>query len=303
MKIERWLSRGVVLTLGVAMISSCGFVSRALVGGAPARIGAPPVALGAVPVSFASGSGSQVHGWFAAGRPGVGAVLLLHGVHADRRAMIPRARFLHDRGYAVLLPDFRAHGESTGDHTTFGVLESRDALAAMCLLHELAPGERVGVIGVSLGGAAALLGPSPLPADAMVLESVYPTIDLAARDRLRAWLGPVGPLAAPAFVRWLEPAVGFSAHALRPIDRIGAVRAPIFLLAGTADRYTLIEESRALFARAPAPKELWEVEGAAHVDLHLFATEEYERRVGTFLQRTLATTADPRAAPAAGSCP
>jgi fermentation-respiration switch protein FrsA (DUF1100 family) len=217
-------------------------------------------------------------------------VLLLHGVHANRLAMVPRARFLHERGYAVLLPDFRAHGESTGDRTTFGMLESRDAVAALCMLRTLAPGERVGVIGVSLGGAAALLGPAPLNADAMVLESVYPTIYLAARNRLNAWLGPIGKLATPALVRWLEPEVGFDADALRPIDRIATVRAPVFVLAGTADRYTPIDESRALYARAQSPKEFWAVEGAAHVDLHDYAPQEYERRVGTFLERNLAAS-------------
>ena len=289
------------------MLSSCGLVSRALVGGAPARIGPPPPGLGAVPVSFASRSGSQMHAWFAPGRPGAGAVLLLHGVHANRLAMVPRARFLHARGYAVLLPDFRAHGESTGDRTTFGMLESRDAVAALCMLRTLAPGERVGVIGVSLGGAAALLGPTPLSADAMVLESVYPTIYLAARNRLHAWLGPLGRLATPALVRWLEPEVGFDADSLRPIDHIATVHAPVFVLAGTADQYTLIAESRALYARAQSPKEFWAVEGAAHVDLHDYAPQEYERRVGTFLERNLAaaevaTPAFPASHAAADTC-
>jgi fermentation-respiration switch protein FrsA (DUF1100 family) len=290
MRLDGRFPRSVALAAAIAMLSSCGLVSRALVGGAPARIGPPPSGLGAVPVSFASRSGSQVHAWFAPGRRGAGAVLLLHGVHANRLAMVPRARFLHDRGYAVLLPDFRAHGESTGDRTTFGILESRDALAALCMLRTLAPGERVGVIGVSLGGAAALLGPTPLDADAMVLESVYPTIYLAARNRLSAWLGPIGTLATPALVRWLEPEVGFDADSLRPIDRIATVRSPLFVLAGTADRYTLIAESRALYARAQSPKQFWAVEGAAHVDLHDYAPREYEQRVGTFLEHHLAAS-------------
>lgn len=303
MRLDRWFVRSATLTLGIAMLSSCGVVSRALVGGAPARIGPPPSALGAVPVSFASRSGSQLRGWFAPGRRGAGAVLLLHGVHANRLAMLPRARFLHERGYAVLLPDFRAHGESTGDRTTFGMLESRDAVAALCLLRTLAPGERVGVIGVSLGGAAALLGPAPLNADAMVLESVYPTIYLAARNRLDAWLGPIGRLAAPALVRWLEPEVGFDADSLRPIDHIATVRSPVFVLAGTEDQYTLIGESRALYARAQSPKEFWAVEGAAHVDLHDFAPQEYERRVGTFLERNLAANETALAShPAPATC-
>jgi len=216
--------------------------------------------------------------------------------------MLPRARFLHALGYSVLLPDFQAHGESTGDHTTFGALESRDALAAACLLRRLAPNERIGAIGVSLGGAATLLGQTPLPVDALVLESVYPTIDRAARNRLHAWLGPIGSLIAPALVRSLEPTVGVRRDELRPIDRIAEVRVPTFMLAGSADRYTPIDESKALFARVAAPKEFWVVDGAAHVDLYDFARPEYQRRIGAFLERNIGATSSHAISPVGEAC-
>jgi fermentation-respiration switch protein FrsA (DUF1100 family) len=70
---------------------------------------------------------------------------------------------------------------------------------------------------------------------------------------------------------------------LRPIDRIGAVHAPLLLLAGTRDPYTPITEARALFAHATAPREMWEVEGATHEDLYAFDPPAYEQRVGRFL--------------------
>jgi fermentation-respiration switch protein FrsA (DUF1100 family) len=283
---RRWWHIG-WLVLGVGALTSCGAMSRALIGGAPSAIGPAPAELGATTVSFASSSGSQLRGWFIPGRRGGGAVLLLHGVNANRLAMLPRAGFLHALGYSVLLPDFRAHGESTGDHTTFGALESRDAYAAACLLHRLAPQEHVGAIGVSLGGAATLLGPTALPVDALVLESVYPTIDRAARNRLRTWLGPIGSLLAPALVRSLEPAVGVRRKELRPIDRIGEVKVPLLMVAGTADRYTPLDESKALYARVAAPKEFWAVPGADHVDLYAFAPEAYRERISAFLERSL----------------
>ena len=44
----------------------------------------------------------------------------------------------------VLLFDFQAHGESTGEHITFGYLE-RDAQAAIDFLRR-APDEKVGVL-------------------------------------------------------------------------------------------------------------------------------------------------------------
>ncbi len=86
-------------------------------------------------------------------RKGAGAIILMHGVRANRLSMLDRARFLSHAGYAVLLVDFQAHGESTGEHITFGYLESRDAQAAVRFLRANAPDEKIGVIGVSMGGA------------------------------------------------------------------------------------------------------------------------------------------------------
>jgi pimeloyl-ACP methyl ester carboxylesterase len=90
--------------------------------------------------------------------------------------MLSRAEFLQRSGYSVLLIDFQAHGESTGQHSTFGDLESRDVVAALELLRLELPGERLGVIGVSLGAAAFVLAEGRPKVDAAVLESMYPTI-------------------------------------------------------------------------------------------------------------------------------
>ena len=59
-----------------------------------------------------------------------------------------------------MLPfDSRAHGESGGERITFGYLESLDARAILGFLRRQMPGERVGMIGVSLGGAATTASP------------------------------------------------------------------------------------------------------------------------------------------------
>ena len=78
-----------------------------------------------------------------------------------------------------------------------------DARAAVAFIRERLPRERIGAIGSSLGGAAALLGPAPLPVDALVLESVYPDIGSAIANRVRVVLGStLGEIAAPA-IAWL----------------------------------------------------------------------------------------------------
>ena len=131
-----------------------------------------------------------------------------------------------------------------------------------------------------------------MPVDALVLESVYPDIDAALSNRLRTHLGPaIGavftPILTPLFKRLLPPLLGVSPGDLRPVDRIGAITAPLLLVSGTLDTHTTIAEAAALFARAPEPKQYWAMEGATHADLERHDPEAYWRVLLPFLNERL----------------
>ncbi len=213
--------------------------------------------------------------------------MLAHSVRSNRLELVGRARFLQAAGYAVLLFDAQAHGESPGEYITFGHLESRDAAAAVAFVRDRIPHERIAYLGVSQGGAAALLASPPLPVDALVIEAVYPTLRDAVRDRIAIRAGPLAHLLAPLLLGQVYLRLGVAADAIAPIEGIRRIRAPLLLVAGEVDRHTRLEESRALFAAAPEPKTLWVIPGAAHQSFHAFTRVEYERRVLDFLARTL----------------
>lgn len=230
---------------------------------------------------------STISGWFSTGKPGFGAVLLLHGVRSDRRQMLERSKFLHAAGYSVLLIDLPAHGESDGERITFGYREAEGVRSALHFLNQTLPNERTAVIGVSLGAASLVLANySPAPS-AVVLESLYPTIDEAVADRLSLRLGTLGATLAPILLWQLPLQLGISSEQLRPIDHIASLHAPVLIISGTEDRHTSVAETKHIFAAAREPKELWLVEGAAHVDLHAFNPQAYESRVSNFLLKYL----------------
>jgi fermentation-respiration switch protein FrsA (DUF1100 family) len=247
------------------------------------RIGNPPTDLNAQAVSFASDSGATVHGWWCPVRNNRGAVLLLPGIRANRLSMVDRARFLRRAGYSVLLIDFQATGETRGDHITFGWKESHDVLSAIDFIGHIDPTIRVAIIGSSLGGAAALLATPPPKVDALILEEVYPTIEIATRNRMENYLCAFGAMVTPVLLNQLQRRLGVSASQLRPVDHIGEVQCPVFIISGEKDRNTRPADTRMLFERARSPKQLWFVANAGHVDLHQAAREEYERRVLAFL--------------------
>jgi fermentation-respiration switch protein FrsA (DUF1100 family) len=80
---------------------------------------------------------------------------------------------------------------------------------------------------------------------------------------------------------------GVGADPLRAIDRLPALRTPVLIAVGADDAYTSAAETVRLFDAASAPKELWNVNGAAHVDLRAFDPYAYEPRVATFLLKHL----------------
>src|SRR5262245_3517174 len=250
-------------------------------------VGALPGHLEVRQVEFESGSGSKLSGWLIPGHNGAGAVVLLHGFRGDRRQMLGRATFLNQAGYSVLLFDFQAHGESPGKRITIGHLESRDAIAAVEFMKRNCPGQKIGAIGLSMGGAAAALASPALEVDALTLEMVYPDIERATANRMERYLGGWARGLAPLLIMQLPLREGIDAAMLRPVDRVGAIKAPKLFIAGAKDRHTKLAESLELFAASSEPKELWVVEEAAHGDVHSVAKEEYERRILDFFEKRL----------------
>jgi uncharacterized protein len=285
LRLAQWFFLLALLTF--MALAGVWFAASMLIAPTQGSVGAPPADLPAQAVLFPDASGRPVHGWFVAGVQGQGAVLLLHGVRADRRAMVNRARFLHAAGYAVLLIDFQAAGESPGDAVTFGYREAGDVKASLHYLHRRLPGEKVGIIGTSMGGAATILAEPEVEADAVVLEQVYPTIRQATEDRLAIHLGSFGPSLAPLLLSTLHLHLGIYPEQLRPIDHIGQLAMPKLLIVGDRDRDTTIAESHAMFETASMPKELWVVHGARHVDLYGYVGAPYKMRVLDFFDTWL----------------
>jgi fermentation-respiration switch protein FrsA (DUF1100 family) len=92
---------------------------------------------------------------------------------------------------------------------------------------------------------------------------------------------------ASVFKVLLPPILGVTAEQLRPIDHIGAVRAPLLVASGSADDRTPIDEAQTLFRAAPEPKQFWAVPGAAHVDLQAYDPDGYWCVVLPFLRGAL----------------
>jgi pimeloyl-ACP methyl ester carboxylesterase len=249
----------------------------------------PPAPPGRV-VHLVASDGVPIEGSYWPGvRPDAPAILLLHGVNSSRASLTRHAVWLNGLGYAALAIDFRGHGGSGAVPRSFGLHEARDAAAALAFLRRDFPARPVGLIGTSLGGAAALLGDDgPLAVQAMVLQAVYPNLRSAIANRIAQRLGyPLARLGEPflSYQSWLR--YGVSPGRLSPLDAIRSYRGPLLVIGGVDDRSTPVAETRRLFEAAPGPKALWLLPGIGHAGTGSVWTNDYRRRVRVVFARSL----------------
>ncbi len=273
---------GLILT---GLIASW-IVAGRLVSPAPSLVGNPPTDLPAVCFTIDSESGETIAGWHIPADAPNGVVVLLHSLRGSRLSMLDRARLFHTAGYSIVMIDFQAHGESSGNQITLGKLEKHDAQAAVDYARRKHPGEPIGIVGVSLGGASALLS-SPLGVDAMILESVFPCIENAIHNRVAAKLGFFSFIPAELLIVQLKPRLRISPSELRPVDYVSKIACPVFFMSGTDDLHTTPFETKQMYDAADAPKKLWMVNKAAHIDLYCASLRQYEKRVIDFLKEHL----------------
>ncbi|MEL6106021.1 MAG: alpha/beta fold hydrolase [Planctomycetota bacterium] len=255
---------------------------------APARqVLDKPKSLPLQSVTIESDAGAKIAAWHCPLEGSRGIVILVHGIRSNRLAMVPRAMALRERGFSSLMIDLQAHGESGGTNITVGRLEKHDVAAAVAFAKEQHADESIGLIGVSLGGGAALLA-QPLGLDALVVESVFTDLRVAVRNRVRTRLGPLHHVATPLLLAQLPLRMGFRASDVRPIEGVAECDCPILIAGGSEDRYTPETETRQLFEAATEPKQLWIAEGVKHRDLYKMKPTEYGSIVFQFLELELA---------------
>ena len=244
-------------------------------------------AQGIEPVSFQASDGVDLKGWWWPGADSTRAVVLLHGIGADRLQMLPRAQWLHEAGYSVLLFDFRGSGQS-GGRSTLGFAERYDVEGALKFLRERKAVRQMAIVAQSMGAAAGVMAVEHwADVQGAVLEGLYDRLENAIRVRVRRRAGWLEPVLAPLLLWQVRPRLGFSPEDLAPVNYIGKAKCPVLLGYGGKDQTVSPSSIRALFAASPYPTTLWALQLAGHEDLYRFDPAAYKAKIGEFLAQSL----------------
>ncbi|MBI4281909.1 MAG: alpha/beta hydrolase [Chloroflexi bacterium] len=281
----------VLVLAGVGWVGSERGIHPSLTDNLPQLADYPNLEAALEEVSFPSRDGTPLAGWFIPGESPK-TIILLHGFTDIRDKMLPHASFLHEAGYSVLLFDFRSRGQSAGDAVTLGYYERGDVQGAVQYLKTRpdVDGDDLGVLGVSMGAATAIMAAAETPElKAVVSESSFKSVDSAIASSFEHFIDlPAFPF-APITVFIIEKRLGINADQVVPEASVGLISPrPVFIIHGQDDTTIDSEDAQALYAAAQEPKEeLWLIPGSGHAEGVEVAPEEYGQRAVDFFNRYL----------------
>lgn len=231
----------------------------------PFRVPVLPEATGLAHEEFRlqTRDGLTLRGWLfrPQGAPR-GLVVFFHGRDVNRHNADAAVKRLVPRGFAVLAYDQRAHGESDGDHTTYGFHEKQDAWDAITQVG-IAP---VFVIGHSLGGGIALQAATDPRVKGAVALAPFADLDLILRDVAGESLASILPPAIDA----AERTARFQVSAVSPRRAAASLHIPVLLFHGNAD-WLIDQKHSDLIARdGPPTLRYVRVEGGNHHAMVLY---------------------------------
>ncbi len=231
-------------------------------------------------------AGLTLKAWWVPSTNGA-AVILLPGIGQARDGMLDQGAMLARHGYGVLLTDPRSCADATLAYTA-GYAEIGDVAGALAFVQAqegVDPG-RIGILGFSSGGAAAILGAAQLQGiRAVASEGNFYNLG----EDIANSAGRNTPLEAfyqQAILFFYRRETGVDARLVSPIDAVGRI-SPRAVLLIFGEHEVASGHAREQFAAAGEPKALWIVPGLGHGGYIQAQPAEYEARVAAFFDAAL----------------
>ena len=230
----------------------------------------------------------ELHGFFIPSALDTvhGTIILLHGIGSCKENMLVLAANLANEGYHTVPMDSRAHGESGGNHITFGYYEKQDVSKIIDFLATEKGLQNIGIRGASMGGAIAL---QALEHDQRlkfgIIECTFADLSDVVFDYQKLWLGLESRFISDYTLKRAAKIAKFPANKIKPAESAKNISQPIFYAHGDADANVSVEYGRLIFKNlASQNKELVIVEGAGHENVMGYGGENYWKKLMAFLQ-------------------
>jgi pimeloyl-ACP methyl ester carboxylesterase len=207
-------------------------------------------------------------------------IILCHGFTGNKienkRLFVEAARAFASEGYDALRFDFYGSGDSAGDFADTLISHNiANLIDAMKWAREKGYA-RIALLGISMGGASAILTLADHPADALITWSCVPDM----QRLIMFYAGKAADVSATVEVHehegWLikrkfwEDAIRYNVQL-----SLGRIEAPKLIVQGTADESLFVQGFREFKNVVVPPADFMEIPGAGHT----YQTPAHRRQV------------------------
>ena len=241
----------------------------------------------------ARGEDLQIAAWYVPNAESSRAVILVHGRDASKQneisgKIVELSADLYEAGFAVLTIDMRGHGESEGERYSFGVYERWDVLGAVDFLVDKGfEPESIGVLGISMGGAATMGAASEDPTiGALVLESTFADLNPLIEEQ---WENESGlpKFFLPGVYLMNRLIYGYDVTAIQPVEEIVKFApGPILIMHCRTDDLVSMWHPETLLEAVPYAQTAY-FDDCYHAKLFRDFPEEYKELVIPFFDENL----------------
>ncbi len=240
-------------------------------------------------VHFPTENHKTLYGWWipaAHDSKQAPTLILVHGWSRNLGRMLRYIQHLHPLNYNLLAFDARHHGSSDKDDHASMYKFGRDVKAAVqYTLSRDIDTDRIGVLGLSIGGAGSTYAAAIEPAIKAVVTVGAPAhpVDVMQYEFKKHHI--------PAFLRWLilkqiELKIGVKYEEFAPVNNIARSDASFLIIHGEDDVVVLPSQGEKIDAAArPGQCEYWLISGRGHSNCH--HESGFWERVDKFFQTKL----------------
>ncbi len=220
------------------------------------------------------------------------AVICFHGYTSKGMSdYIGLSDYYLKRGYAMLLPDARAHGESEGEYIGFGCLDRKDALVWIhWLIQEVGEDVEIVLHGTSMGGATVLMT-SGLELPAQVKGIVSDCGFTSPKEVFTHVLNSMYHLPAFPVIQGADlinkKLAGYGMDECNAKREVAHAKIPILFIHGSNDTFVPTHMCNEIYDCCASPKKKLIVEGAAHAESYYKDTEKYEQALNEFFDEIM----------------
>lgn len=212
-------------------------------------------------------------------------VILIHGYTAINKTMFTVADEYYKRGFSILAPNLRGHGNSAGIFTTYGIKEKEDIKAWIRWIKTDYPDAKIILQGESLGAATAMFLAEENPKDVIACiedcgyTSYYEMYAHQVHDKIKFLTKPVA-LVANLFIKPIIGANLFKSN----IDSMKNTKIPVMFINGRKDELVPVEMCKSLYNAHQGKKDIYIAEGAGHAESKLYDADIYYEKIFKFLE-------------------